>query len=86
MVTLSLLMVSNIPYASFKKIKLSKPKAFRVFIFIILIIWFVVVFPQNIIFVLFTLYALSGIVGLGTRYYTIYRKKINLKDGENDND
>jgi CDP-diacylglycerol--serine O-phosphatidyltransferase len=86
MIILSLLMISNIPYVSFKKIKFLKPRAFRVFILLVLFVWLMLIFPQNIIFIVFTLYALSGIVGLGVKYYRIYKKKNNFKNGENDND
>ncbi|MDR0956736.1 MAG: CDP-diacylglycerol--serine O-phosphatidyltransferase [Endomicrobium sp.] len=86
MVILSLLEVSNIPYTSFKKIKLSKPKAFRLLVLLILLIFLIITFPQNIIFILFSLYALSGIVGVWTRYYRILNKKKRLCKGDiNDN-
>ena len=82
MIILSWLMVSNIQYVSFKKMNLSKPKAFRLLVLIIILIFFIIAFPQNIIFILFSLYALSGIVITGARYYRAYKRKINLKKGE----
>jgi CDP-diacylglycerol--serine O-phosphatidyltransferase len=69
MIILSWLMVSNVPYVSFKKIKLSKPKAFRLLLLILILILLIIAFPQNIIFILFSLYALSGIIFTGIRYY-----------------
>ncbi|MDR3071056.1 MAG: CDP-diacylglycerol--serine O-phosphatidyltransferase [Endomicrobium sp.] len=86
MVMLSLLMVSSIPYISFKKVNLSKPKTFRLLVSMILFALLVVAFPQNTIFILFSLYVLSGIVGVGAKYCKAYRKKICSKKGENNND
>jgi CDP-diacylglycerol--serine O-phosphatidyltransferase len=82
MIILSWLMVSNVQYVSFKKMNLSKPKAFRLLVLIIILIFLVIVYPQNIILILFSLYALSGIVFTGTRYYRAYQRKISLKKGE----
>jgi CDP-diacylglycerol--serine O-phosphatidyltransferase len=80
MLILSLLMVSNIPYISFKKIDFSKPKAFRFLILMVVIMWLVITFPQNIIFILFTLYAISGLFSYVMKYWRIYTK------GKNDGD
>ncbi|MDR3257013.1 MAG: CDP-diacylglycerol--serine O-phosphatidyltransferase [Endomicrobium sp.] len=80
MVVLSLLMVSNIPYLSFKKMDISKPKTFRFLILIVLLIWLVLTFPQNVIFILFALYAISGIFNYMAKYWRIYMKKGD-KDG-----
>ncbi|MDR3330818.1 MAG: CDP-diacylglycerol--serine O-phosphatidyltransferase [Endomicrobium sp.] len=79
MVILSLLMVSNIPYASFKKMKLSKPKAFRLLVLIVLLVFLIIAFPQNTIFILYSLYILSGILFIGTKYYRICKIRVNLK-------
>lgn len=84
MVILSLLMVSNIPYASFKNFKLSKPKAFRVLVLILFIIFLMLAFPQNIIFILFSLYALSGIVIYAMRYWRVFKKSLSRKDDKNE--
>jgi CDP-diacylglycerol--serine O-phosphatidyltransferase len=75
MVALSLLMVSNVPYLSFKKIKFSKPKAFRFLVLLIILIWLTFTFPQNIIFTIFSLYALSGLIGILLKYARIFRIK-----------
>jgi CDP-diacylglycerol--serine O-phosphatidyltransferase len=75
MVILSLLMVSNIPYISFKNLKLSKPKAFRLLILIVLILSLVITFPQNIIFILFSMYILLGVFAYVTKYWRILMKK-----------
>jgi CDP-diacylglycerol--serine O-phosphatidyltransferase len=74
MVILSLLMVSNVPYASFKRFKFSKPKVFQILVLIILLIFLIIVFPQNIIFILFSLYALSGIIMYVGRYWKVFKR------------
>jgi CDP-diacylglycerol--serine O-phosphatidyltransferase len=68
-------MVSNIPYYSFKKMKLSRPKTFRLLVLVVLLIFLIVTFPQNIIFILFSLYMVSGLIGIGVRYYNAHKKK-----------
>jgi CDP-diacylglycerol--serine O-phosphatidyltransferase len=70
-VLLSLLMISSIPYVSFKKVKISKPKVFRLLILLLFLIWLVITFPQNIIFILFTLYAFSGVLACVTKYWKV---------------
>ncbi len=82
MVILSLLMVSNIPYASFKKFKLSKPKAFRLLVVIIIMIMLMLVFPQNIFFILFSLYALSGLLMYMARYRRVLKKVFSKKENK----
>jgi CDP-diacylglycerol--serine O-phosphatidyltransferase len=85
MIVLSLLMVSNIPYFSFKKLKLPKTKIFGILILVIVFIWSILIFQitvQNVIFIMFFLYAISGIfsyvVGYMAKSWRI------LKGGESD--
>ena len=85
MIILSFLMVSNVPYTSFKKFKLSKPKVFQVLVLLIFLIFLMVVFPQNIIFILFSLYALSGIVFSLGRYWKIFARLKSRNDREEKN-
>ena len=61
-VVLSFLMVSNIPYTSFKKLKLSRIQTIELLALIIVLIILVIIFPQNIIFIIFSAYAASGII------------------------
>jgi CDP-diacylglycerol--serine O-phosphatidyltransferase len=79
MVFLSLLMVSKIPYVSFKRVKFSKPKVFRLLTFMVFLIWLMVTFPQNIIFILFTFYAFSGIFAYVLVYWKIFKKFIRQR-------
>lgn len=62
MVVLSFLMVSNVPYLSFKKIKLSKVRTIELMVLLIVVIILIVVYPQNIIFLIFSGYAASGLL------------------------
>ncbi|MDR0443693.1 MAG: CDP-diacylglycerol--serine O-phosphatidyltransferase [Treponema sp.] len=61
-VVLSFLMVSNIPYLSFKRLKLSKVRTIELFALVIVLIILIVVYPQNIIFIIFSVYAASGLL------------------------
>jgi len=59
---LSFLMVSNIPYMSFKKVKLTRVRTIEFFALMIVLIILVVVYPQNIFFIIFSIYAASGLI------------------------
>jgi CDP-diacylglycerol--serine O-phosphatidyltransferase len=61
-VALSFLMVSNIPYLSFKKLHLSKIRTIELMAVLIVLIILIVIFPQNTIFIIFTVYAVSGLL------------------------
>jgi CDP-diacylglycerol--serine O-phosphatidyltransferase len=61
-VVLSFLMVSNIPYMSFKKLKLSKVRTIELLALVIVLIILIIVYPQNIIFLIFSAYAASGLL------------------------
>ncbi|MDR2510006.1 MAG: CDP-diacylglycerol--serine O-phosphatidyltransferase [Spirochaetaceae bacterium] len=62
MIILSFLMVSSVPYLSFKRLEFSRPVALRLFALIIIFALLIVMFPQNTIFIIFSAYAVSGIV------------------------
>jgi CDP-diacylglycerol--serine O-phosphatidyltransferase len=68
-VVLSLLMVSNIPYMSLKKVKLSKVRTIELFAALIVLIILVVIFPQNTIFIIFSVYAASGLLFFVVRLF-----------------
>jgi len=61
-VVLSFLMVSNIPYMSFKKIKFTRVRTIQFFAVVIVLIILIVIFPQNTIFIIFSVYAMSGLL------------------------
>jgi len=62
MAVLSFLMVSNIPYMSFKGLKLSKVRTIELLALMIVLIIVVVVYPQNTFFIIFSVYAVSGLL------------------------
>jgi CDP-diacylglycerol--serine O-phosphatidyltransferase len=70
MVILSFLMVSNVPYLSFKKVNLSKPRAVRLLVSLIVLVILIVIYPQNIFFIIFSLYGFSGLCMYASRFFT----------------
>ena len=78
-VVLSFLMVSNIPYMSFKRIKLSRVRTIELLALLIVLIILVVVYPQNIFFIIFFVYAASGIIFYVPRFFIkrILKQNIN---------
>ena len=83
MAVLSFLMVSNIPYMSFKGIKLSKVRTIELLALLIVLIIVVVVYPQNTFFIIFSVYAVSGLL-----FYVpgiIIKKRNEDKNNEEDN-
>jgi len=83
MVLISFLMVSNVPYSAFKKMKWSKPKSLQFFIVIIVMLILIFSYPQNMFFIIFFGYALSGIIIYIIRYYRMKAvlKKSSCKKG-----
>jgi CDP-diacylglycerol--serine O-phosphatidyltransferase len=61
-VILSFLMVSNVPYLSFKNVKLTRVRTIELLVVVIVLIILIVVYPQNIIFIIFSVYAASGLL------------------------
>jgi CDP-diacylglycerol--serine O-phosphatidyltransferase len=81
-VVLSFLMVSNIPYMSFKKLQLSRVRTIELLALLIVLIILVIVYPQNIIFLIFSVYALSGLVFYLPRIIIENKNKRKLKKAE----
>jgi len=79
MVVLSFLMVSNIPYMAFKKVKMTRVKTIEILVIVIVLIILIVVYPQNSIFIIFTVYAISGLIFYVPRMI-IERKKRQKSD------
>jgi len=82
-VVLSFLMVSNVPYLSFKKLKLSKIHTIELLAVLIVLIILIVIFPQNTIFIIFTIYAVSGLL-IYVPSLIFRRRKIPEKQAEED--
>jgi CDP-diacylglycerol--serine O-phosphatidyltransferase len=83
-VVLSFLMVSNIPYMSFKKLQLSRVRTIELLALLIVLIILIIVYPQNIIFLIFSAYALSGLVFYLPRIIIENKNKRKLKKAEED--
>jgi CDP-diacylglycerol---serine O-phosphatidyltransferase len=75
MVLLSFLMVSGVRYGTFKQMKLGRPKSIRNLVFFVAGLLLIFAYPQNMIFVVFSLYVLSGLTGLAWRFYHAQRAK-----------
>lgn len=75
-IVLSLLMVSNIPYAAFKggSKKSAKKAALGKLILVVILIALLFKYPQDVVFILFGLYALMGIV------VTLFKAFKRIKD------
>ncbi|MDR0303058.1 MAG: CDP-diacylglycerol--serine O-phosphatidyltransferase [Treponema sp.] len=82
-VVLSFLMVSNVPYMSFKKLKLSKVRTIELLAVLIVLVILIVIFPQNTIFIIFAIYAISGLLIYISRIF-FRRKKAPDKAEQND--
>jgi CDP-diacylglycerol--serine O-phosphatidyltransferase len=71
MLVLSFLMVSEVPYTSFKKFKFTRPKTLQILLVFSLGIMLIITYPQNTIFIIILLYVLSGLLGLVLRYFRL---------------
>ncbi|MBT3392520.1 MAG: CDP-diacylglycerol--serine O-phosphatidyltransferase [Elusimicrobiaceae bacterium] len=71
MLLLSVLMVSNIKYAAFKGKSLLKPRNIRDLVFLIILVFVLIKYPQDIIFLVFCIYVIVGIIAI---FYRIFRK------------
>ena len=69
MVLLSFLMVSNVPYFSFKKIALTRFRTIQLLVLVIVLVLLILVYPQNIFFIIFSVYSLSGLVVYFTQFF-----------------
>ena len=75
MIILSFLMVSNVQYGNFKKLKLSRPKSVQNLAFLVVGLLLIFTYPQNMIFIVFSLYVLTGLISLAWRFYHAQRAK-----------
>jgi len=70
MLVLSILMVSNIPYAAFKN-KREKRMGVWTLLFLVVLVILLIRFPQDVIFIVFSLYVLFGLLAV---LYRAFRK------------
>jgi CDP-diacylglycerol---serine O-phosphatidyltransferase len=75
MLLLAFLMVSPVHYGSFKGFKLGRPKSIQMLLLVAVMVLLLFTYPQNMIFVVFSLYVLSGLIGLAWRFYHAQRAK-----------
>lgn len=75
MVLASLLMISTLKYAGFKKIKLNRAQSLQVLALAIISFLLILSYPQNTIFIIFLCYLTSGIIGYIMRLWKISRHK-----------
>ncbi len=77
MVVISILMISSVPYAAMKNLKLNKPRTFQLLTLFVIGIMLIITYPQNTIFIIFLIYILSGITGYIWRYIRL-RQSLSL--------
>ena len=75
MIILAFLMVSTVQYGNFKKMKLGRPKSVQNLAFILVGVLLIFTYPQNMIFIVFSLYVLTGLISLAWRFYHAQRAK-----------
>jgi CDP-diacylglycerol---serine O-phosphatidyltransferase len=75
MIILAFLMVSNVEYGNFKKLKLGRPKSVQNLAFLLVGLLLIFTYPQNMIFIVFSLYVLTGLISLAWRFYHAQRAK-----------
>ncbi|MEW6041198.1 MAG: CDP-diacylglycerol--serine O-phosphatidyltransferase [Elusimicrobiota bacterium] len=79
MIVLSFLMISKLRYAGLSRIKLTKVLSTRTFLLLLVGILLVLAYPENIIFVIFLIYVISGLVEYFLRYYSLRRRQKEVK-------
>jgi len=75
MIILAFLMISNVQYGNFKKMKLGRPKSVQNLAFLLVGLLLIFTYPQNMIFIVFSLYVLTGLISLAWRFYHAQRAK-----------
>jgi len=86
MVMLSLLMISTVPYAAFKKFKFNRPKSLQLFSFVLIGLLLIITYPQNSIFIIFLFYLLSGLAAYLWRWWRMRHYLLSLRLKKNRND
>jgi len=70
MLGLSFLMVSKIPYAAFKQSNLLNIRSLKGMFLVLTVVFLIVAYPQNALFMFFTIYAVSGVVAVLWRAFS----------------
>ncbi len=79
MFILALLMISGLRYTKFKKVKLLRPKSYRSLPLVIVVLMLIYAYPENMIFISFLGYLLSGLGEYLLRMYRLRRRNNYLK-------
>jgi CDP-diacylglycerol--serine O-phosphatidyltransferase len=78
MLGLGVLMISRIPYASFKHQNILKPKTVWGVLLVVGMVFLIIRYPQNAIFLVFSLYVISGLLVFlwrGFKGFATHRRK-----------
>jgi CDP-diacylglycerol--serine O-phosphatidyltransferase len=75
MILLAFLMVSHVQYGNFKQLKLGRPKSVQNLALLLVGLLLIFTYPQNMIFIVFSLYVLTGLISLAWRFYRAQRAK-----------
>jgi CDP-diacylglycerol--serine O-phosphatidyltransferase len=73
--SLSLLMISKVQYATFKKTHFFRPQSLRTFMITVFVFFMIYAYPQNTIFILYSSYILWGLIQTGWRAYRLAHPK-----------
>jgi CDP-diacylglycerol--serine O-phosphatidyltransferase len=74
MLLLSFLMISPVHYGDFKKLKLGRPKSVQSIALVLAAMMLILTYPQNTIFIIFSLYVASGLLLFAWRSYRSRRE------------
>ena len=76
MMLLSFLMISSVHYGNFKQFRLGRPKSIQNLTIIVVGVLLIFTYPQNTIFIVFSLYVAWGMVGYAWRFYRARRWRL----------
>jgi CDP-diacylglycerol--serine O-phosphatidyltransferase len=80
---LSILMVTKLRYLKFNNIKLTKKVSFRFFSLVLVAILLILAYPESSIFIIFSVYVLSGLLDYMVQMYKVSKNKWNEKSKRN---
>jgi CDP-diacylglycerol--serine O-phosphatidyltransferase len=81
MIILSFLMISKIRYTSFSRLKISKRMPVRTFVLIVIALLLISAYPENMIFIIFFIYVIYGLIEYFWRAYIMRRKSLKNRGG-----
>jgi CDP-diacylglycerol--serine O-phosphatidyltransferase len=84
MIILSFFMISKMRYTSLSRLKITKRISLRTFLLIIVAILLILSYPENMIFIIFSLYLVSGLIDYFVRFYLLHTSKRNIFIKENE--